>query len=150
MIGSCFAVQQRGARWAAASSSTPGRPTAADGSREALLSIAAPAAADPKKPFLASFPKIRVGPIWIASGPDRGAGSGWPKWQVLELPVVAALARYHQRASDSPGLEQDRLRRGLDVRLSVPAFDAVITAVVRDSALRREGPWLSCRVNRPV
>ena len=131
MIGSCFAIQQRGAR--AAASSTPGRPTAADGGRERLLSIAAPAAADPKKPFLASFPKIRVGP-----------------WQVLELPVVAALARYHQRASDSPGLEQDRLRPTLDVRLPVPAFDAVITAVVRDGALRREGPWLSCRVTRPV
>ena len=130
MIGSCFAIQQRGA-WSAAS--TPGRPTAADGGRERLLSIAAPAAADPKKPFLASFPKIRVGP-----------------WQVLELPVVAALARYHQRASDSPGLEQDRLRPTLDVRLPVPAFDAVITAVVRDGALPHEGPWLSCRVTRPV
>jgi len=131
VIGSCFAIQQRGAR--AAASSTPGRPTAADGGRERLLSIAAPAAADPKKPFLASFPKIRVGP-----------------WQVLELPVVAALARYHQRASDNPGLEQDRLRHALDVRLPVPAFDAVITVVVRDGALPHEGPWLSCRVTRPV
>jgi hypothetical protein len=79
-----------------------------------------------------------------------GPGSGWPKWQLLELPVVAALARYHQRASDNPGLEQDRLRHALDVRLPVPAFDAVITVVVRDGALPHEGPWLSCRVTRPV
>ena len=149
MIGSCFAIQQRGA-WSAAS--TPGRPTAADGGRERLLSIAAPAAAVRK----ALLSLVSEDPGW--ANLDRfaltqgltGPGSGWPKWQLLELPVVAALARYHQRASDNPGLEQDRLRHALDVRLPVPAFDAVITVVVRDGALPHEGPWLSCRVTRPV
>ena len=43
---------------------------------------------------------------------------------------------------DSPGLEQDRLRRVLDIRLPGPAFDAAATAMVQDGILRREGPWL--------
>jgi selenocysteine-specific elongation factor len=53
-----------------------------------------------------------------------------------------ALEDYHKRAPDSPGLEQDRLRRVLDIRLPGPAFDAAATAMVQDGILRREGPWL--------
>jgi selenocysteine-specific elongation factor len=69
-------------------------------------------------------------------------GFGWPKWQALAQAIVAALADYHKKVPDSPGLEQDRMRRALDIRLPVPAFDAAATAMVQDGTLRREGPWL--------
>jgi selenocysteine-specific elongation factor len=55
---------------------------------------------------------------------------------------VGALEDYHKRVPDSPGLEQDRLRRVLDIRLPGPAFDAAATVMVEDGILRREGPWL--------
>jgi selenocysteine-specific elongation factor len=38
-------------------------------------------------------------------------GFGWPKWQALVEAIVAASAEYHKKLPDSPGLEQDRLRR---------------------------------------
>jgi selenocysteine-specific elongation factor len=69
-------------------------------------------------------------------------GFGWPKWQALAQAIVAALEDYHKKVPDSPELEHDRLRRGLDIRLPGPAFDAAATAMVQDGILRREGPWL--------
>ena len=69
-------------------------------------------------------------------------GFGWRKWEALAQAIVAALAEYHRKVPDSAGLEQDRLRRALDIRLPVPAFDAAATAMVKDGTLRREGPWL--------
>jgi selenocysteine-specific elongation factor len=55
---------------------------------------------------------------------------------------VAALADHHKKVPGSPGPEQDWLRRALDIRLPVPAFDAAATAMVEHGTLRREGPWL--------
>jgi selenocysteine-specific elongation factor len=69
-------------------------------------------------------------------------GFGWPKWQALAQSIVGALEDYHKRVPDSPGLEQDRLRRVLDIRLPGPAFDTAATAIVQDGILRCEGPWL--------
>ena len=51
-------------------------------------------------------------------------GFGWCKWQALAQSIVAALADYHKDVPDSAGLEQDRLRRALEMRLPVPAFAA--------------------------
>ena len=64
-------------------------------------------------------------------------GFGWPKWQALAQAIVGALEDYHKRVPDSPGLEQDRLRRVLDIRLPGPAFDVAATAMVEDGILRR-------------
>jgi selenocysteine-specific elongation factor len=129
-----------------------------------LVSIAALAAADPNKALLSL---LTGDPGWVdldsfargltaeaaaalwrslsfrrveASG--TSFGFGWRKWQALAQVIVAALADYHKDVPDSPGLEQDRLRRALEMRLPVPAFDAAATAMVEDGTLRREGPWL--------
>ena len=131
-----------------------------------LVSIAALAAADPKQAFLSL---LSGDPGWVdldrfalARGLTAQAaaalwrrlnfrrveaggasfGFGWPKWQALARAIVAALAEYHKKVPDSAGLEQDRLRRALDIRLPVPAFNAAATAMVEDGTLRREGPWL--------
>ena len=72
-------------------------------------------------------------------------GFGWPKWQALAQAIVAALEDYHKKVPDSPGLEQDRLRRAVDIRLPGPAFDAAATAMVEDGILRR-GRGSSCLV----
>jgi selenocysteine-specific translation elongation factor len=82
-----------------------------------------------------------------ASG--TSSGFGWRKWQALAQAIVATLADYHKDVPDSPGLEQDRLRRALEMRLPVPAFDAA-AAMVEDGTLRREGPWLQLPGHRSV
>ena len=65
--------------------------------------------------------------LWLAQTASAGTG---------------ALEDYHKKVHDSPGREQNRLRRVLDIRLPGPAFDAAATAMVQDGILRREGPWL--------
>jgi selenocysteine-specific elongation factor len=131
-----------------------------------LVSIAALAAADPKQALLGllsgdpgwvdldrfalarGLTAVAAAALWrrlnfrrVEAG-GTSFGFGWPKWQALAQAIVAALAEYHQKVPDSPGLEQGRLRRAFDIRLPVPAFDATITAMVQDGTLRREGPWL--------
>src|SRR5271167_295710 len=94
--------------------------------------LTAKAAAALWRPF--NFRRVEAG--------GASFGFGWPKWQVLVQAVVAVLTDHHQKAPDSPGLEQDRLRRAIDIRLPLPVFDAAITTMVRDGTLRRDGPWL--------
>jgi selenocysteine-specific elongation factor len=69
-------------------------------------------------------------------------GFGRHAWQALAGAVRAALAAHHQRVSDSPGLEKDRLRLALDIRMPPDVFSAAIAAMARDDAVRRDGPWL--------
>ena len=44
--------------------------------------------------------------------------------------------------SDSPGLEEDRLRLALDIRMPPDVFSAAIAAMAHDEVVRRDGPWL--------
>ncbi len=79
---------------------------------------------------------VRIEGGAVSFGFDRHA------WQALVGAVRAALAAHHQRVSDSPGLEEDRLRLALDLRLPPDVFSAAIAAMARDEVVRRDGPWL--------
>lgn len=70
-------------------------------------------------------------------------GFGRRQWQALVGAAQAALAAHHERAPDSPGLEEHRLRNALDPRLPSELFSAAIATVTRDRAIRRDGPWLA-------
>lgn len=174
VTGSCFAIQRRSARWAAASSSTLGRPERGRRWPDRLVSIAALAAADPKQSLLSL---LSGDPGWLdldrfalARGLTAEAaaalwhplnfrrveaggtsfGFGWHKWQALEVAIMAALADYHKKAPDSPGLEQDRLRRALDIRLPVPAFAPPLRRWPGIVSLGARGRGSSCQVTRSV
>jgi Elongation factor SelB, winged helix len=71
---------------------------------------------------------------WLAQMASAGTGDR------------GALEDYHKRVPDSPGLEQDRLRRVLDIRVPGPAFDATTTAMVRRVSFGARGRGSSCLV----
>jgi selenocysteine-specific elongation factor len=57
----------------------------------------------------------------------------------LRRAIEAALACYHLKSPDSPGLELDRLRTALNERLSPAVLRALVAALVGDGTLARRG-----------
>jgi selenocysteine-specific elongation factor len=49
------------------------------------------------------------------------------------------MADYHKKVPDSPGLERGRLRRALEMRLPVPAFETAASAMVEDGTPSARG-----------
>ena len=84
----------------------------------------------------------RKSEIVRVEGGAASFGFGRHNWRALVGMVRAALAAHHQKASDSPGLEEDRLRLALDIRLPPDVFSAAIAAMARDETVRRDGSWL--------
>ena len=74
----------------------------------------------------------------------RGAffGFGRHNWEALVGAVRTALAAHHRKVPDSPGLEENRLRLALDIRLPPDVFAAAVAAMARDETVQRDGPWL--------
>jgi len=56
--------------------------------------------------------------------------------------VVAALAAQHRAAPEMPGLQADRLRLAIPLRLPVPGFAGIVAALLRQGAIAQDGPWL--------
>jgi selenocysteine-specific elongation factor len=76
---------------------------------------------------------------------DGGSASfsfGRHFWQTLVEAVREALAAHHQNVSDSPGLEENRLRLALGIRLPPGVFSAAMAAMAREESVLRDGPWL--------
>jgi selenocysteine-specific elongation factor len=57
----------------------------------------------------------------------------------LRRAIEAALACYHLKSPDSPGVELDRLRTALNERLPPAVLRALVAALVGDGALARRG-----------
>ncbi len=53
-----------------------------------------------------------------------------------------ALADYHRKTPDSPGLELDRLRLAMARRLPPAVFRALAAALIAGKAMEADGPWL--------
>ena len=72
------------------------------------------------------------------------AGSGFDavRWQELGERLLAALAAEHERATDMPGVERDRLRRLTLPTLSRPAFDALIGQALAEKRIEQTNAWL--------
>ena len=64
------------------------------------------------------------------------------RWQELEALLFAALAAEHERAPDQPGVERDRLRRLTLPTLPRPAFDALLSAPLKDGRIAQSHAWL--------
>jgi selenocysteine-specific elongation factor len=79
--------------------------------------------------------------IWIESG-GAEFGFGRKNWQALKQAITTALVGHHEKASDTPGLETNRLRLAVDIRLPPDVFTAATAELVRDGTLQRDGPWL--------
>ena len=84
----------------------------------------------------------RASEIVVVEAGGVSFGFGRQNWQTLVRAVHAILAAHHQKMSDSPGLEEQRLRLALDVRLPPDVFSAATTAMARDHTIWRDGPWL--------
>jgi selenocysteine-specific elongation factor len=67
---------------------------------------------------------------------------GRDNWQVLVRSGGAVLAEHHRKAPESPGLEENRLRLAVDMRLPVDVFAAALAAMAREGIVQRDGPWL--------
>lgn len=84
----------------------------------------------------------RASEIVVVEAGGVSFGFGRQNWQTLVRAVHAILAAHHQKMPDSPGLEEQRLRLALDVRLPPDVFSAAIAAMARDHTIWRDGPWL--------
>ena len=74
--------------------------------------------------------------------PSASVGPNGRRWRRRSWRSWRPWRNIIERCPTAPALEQDRLRRALDIRLPLPAFDAAATAMVKDGTLRCEGPWL--------
>ena len=64
------------------------------------------------------------------------------RWRQLGDGVVDALAAEHQRQTDMPGVERDRLRRLTLPALARPAFDALLAELLAQARIAQTGAWL--------
>jgi selenocysteine-specific elongation factor len=75
-------------------------------------------------------------PIWLAD----------PHWRALQARVLAALARFHERCPDEPGVNAARLRRMALPGLAPTRHDALwhglLQALLASGDLAQSGPWL--------
>lgn len=63
-------------------------------------------------------------------------------WQRLRDEVVRAVSEWHKANPDSPGMDAERLRRRLSVRLSPSVAASLVQSLIADRALARSGPLL--------
>ncbi|MBM3548136.1 MAG: selenocysteine-specific translation elongation factor [Alphaproteobacteria bacterium] len=63
------------------------------------------------------------------------------RWTGLRQQTLDALKIFHEKNPELPGLQVEKLRQALPVRLAVPAFAAVAEALVRAKAVVLDGVW---------
>jgi selenocysteine-specific elongation factor len=64
-------------------------------------------------------------------------------WSRLRDEVLASVAEAHRREPEMPGLEQQKLRRGVAPALDPDAFGAVVDELLTEAALARRGAFLA-------
>lgn len=64
------------------------------------------------------------------------------RWRAARQSLVAALAVQHEKFPSHPGLQAERLRSTMDVRLSTEAFREVLAAEREAGGVVVDGPWL--------
>ncbi len=88
--------------------------------------------AEQREALIAAAPAVAAGGLLLSVAAFDG----------VRQAVVAALAAQHRAAPEIPGLQADRLRLALPLRLPVAGFDGVLAALLREGVVAREGPWL--------
>jgi selenocysteine-specific elongation factor len=83
----------------------------------------------------------RCGLRVIRDGETR-SGFAAATWTALELKLLAALAREHERAADMIGVERERLRRMTSATLPRPAFDALVSELLTAGHIAQTRAWL--------
>ncbi|MGE4046317.1 MAG: selenocysteine-specific translation elongation factor [Acetobacteraceae bacterium] len=68
--------------------------------------------------------------------------------QALRRTVTVVLAQQHRLAPDQPGVPEERLRLLLPMRLPPTAFRAVLSHLLRERAIARNGSWLCLPAHR--
>ncbi|MGB3430131.1 MAG: SelB C-terminal domain-containing protein, partial [Burkholderiaceae bacterium] len=64
-------------------------------------------------------------------------------WSGLRSEVLAAIDAAHRREPEMPGVDQQKLRRGVAPALDAQAFGAVIDELLADASLVRRGAFLA-------
>lgn len=67
-------------------------------------------------------------------------GKSW--WIAARQGLIAALAAHHEKAPEQPGLQPERLRNAMDIRLAKDAFAEVLAAELKIGGVAVDGPWL--------
>ncbi len=63
-------------------------------------------------------------------------------WTTIEAAVVQTLGAHHQKQPNSAGLEPERLRVALPMKIAPPPFAAIVAALLAAKAIEADGPWL--------
>jgi len=63
------------------------------------------------------------------------------RWTGLRQQALDALKAFHEKNPELPGLQLEKLRQAMPLRLPVPAFAAVMDMLVRSKAATLEGVW---------
>ncbi len=63
------------------------------------------------------------------------------RWTGLRQQTLDALKTFHEKNPELPGLQVEKLRQAMPVRLPVPAFAAVAEALVRARSIVLDGVW---------
>ncbi|WP_374428519.1 selenocysteine-specific translation elongation factor [Ideonella dechloratans] len=87
-----------------------------------------------------------AGLVQLPSGPEDALLLTEAVWQRWREQVLAALARFHERTPDEPGVNAARLRRMALPGQAQPQHDALwralLEALLRDGAIASSGAWL--------
>ena len=81
---------------------------------------------------------VEVGGALVAAGAWGFAAQRWTSLRQLSL---EALKAFHEKNPELPGLQAEKLRQALPLRLPVPAFAALAEALVRAKVLVLDGVW---------
>ena len=81
---------------------------------------------------------VEVGGALVAAGAWGFAAQRWTSLRQLSL---GALKAFHEKNPELPGLQAEKLRQALPLRLPVPAFAALAEALVRAKVLVLDGVW---------
>lgn len=100
-----------------------------------------------QRPFTVAF-NLKAGEaeqLWreadaIVAGP---LVFGKSQWIEARQALVATLAAHHQKAPEQqPGLQPERLRNAMEMRLAKEAFAQVLAAELKIGGVAVDGPWL--------
>ena len=99
-----------------------------------------------KRPFAVAY-NLRAGEaelLWreadaVVAGP---LVFGKSQWITARQALVATLAAHHQKAPEQPGLQPERMRNAMELRLAKDAFAEVLAAELKIGGVAVDGPWL--------
>jgi selenocysteine-specific elongation factor len=67
---------------------------------------------------------------------------GKDRWIAARQDLIAALAAHHGKFADHPGIQAERLRNAMSIRLTKEAFAEVLGAERQIEGVLADGPWL--------